>query len=84
LTLNGYVEKDINEETGIKWAKSTSERWGINTATSKLENNHSDEVNDDSEFLIGEGSHCLDFNSPGAIILPNSSGQIEKIKKFVN
>lgn len=78
ITINGYTEKDINKDEGIKWAKSDTNNWAMNTATSSLK------IDGKDDLKIAEGKHCLDFNSPGAIILPKNSPKILQINNAVN
>lgn len=90
MTINGYTEKDINNDDGIKWANSATSRWALNYGELKLTNqipknsNSNDISTNEKKSDIGSGTQCLDFNNPGAIILPNASPKRAELLKFVS
>jgi hypothetical protein len=77
ITLNGYKDKDINPVEGIKWTKSSLNTWGINLGEIKIT------MDSDNDVEVANTNLCLDFTSPGAIILPEKSPKIQEIKDYV-
>lgn len=82
LTLNGYNEKKMDSDSGIKWVTNSDQtNWGISQASLSL----SKDSNPSDDLALSSGSPvCLDFNNKGAILLPDSAGQkVADIQKYV-
>ena len=81
LTLNGYLKSEINKEQGIRWTKSSETRWLISSADTSLKK--SEDAKDDLN-IASAAAHCLDYNSAGALILPDGADIKAQIVKYVN